>query len=165
MTASMYKRLPVVLVLVLFSAGCGLFTGKKLPPPCPPTFILKDAGAMTRYKPGGGKDITDVLFQAKILDFRGMCDYSRDRKEVDIELELTFEMLRGPANRDRKVAFDYFVAIPHFHPKPQGKSTLAIAAEFPGTGTRFRTKDKVELVIPLDRNNRWMNTQFISDFN
>ncbi len=150
MKASLSNRLLMVAALALISAGCGSVFDRKPPPKCPPIFILKDAGSLTRYKPGTGKDITDVLFQGKIIDFRGVCDYNKERTTVKIDLNLAFELSRGPANRDRKAAFQYFVAIPRFHPAPQGRNTFSIVAEFAGPATRLRTNDDIQMVIPLD---------------
>ena len=144
------RRFGIAVSLVLFSAGCGILFDRKPPPSCPPTFILKDAGSLTRYRPGDGRDITDVLFQAKIVDFAGSCVYNSERTEVDIGLKLTFELSRGPANRDRKAAFRYFAAVPRFHPSPQGKKIFSVDAEFSGPSTRLRTIDEIQLVIPLD---------------
>lgn len=144
------RRLLILATLALFSAGCGTVFDRRPPPKCPPIFILKDAGSLTRYTPGAGKDITDVLFQAKIIDFRGVCDYTKDRTMVEIDLDLAFDLVRGPANRDRKAAFQYFVAIPRFHPAPQGRNTFSIRATFAGQATRTRTNDRIQVEIPLD---------------
>lgn len=150
MKASLFKRLLTALALGLFVAGCGFTFDRRPPPKCPPVFILKDAGSITRYKAGTSRDITDVLFQGKLIDFRGLCDYNRERTKVNIDLNLAFELSRGPANRDRKVAFQYFVAIPRFHPAPQGRNIFSIATEFSGPATRIRTNDDIQLEIPLD---------------
>jgi hypothetical protein len=140
------KKLGFLVVLALLGTSCT----NRPPPRCLPIFILKDAGSLTRYKPGPGKDIIDVLFRGKFIDFKATCDYNGDRTEVEIGLELAFELSRGPANRDRKAAFQYFVAIPQFHPAPQGKSKFSLNVEFPARGTRTRIGDKIELIIPLD---------------
>lgn len=144
-------RRGAALLLVLLAGGCETLgiTGKQPVPPCPPVFILKEAAALTRYVPGSRRDITDVDFQAEIVDFRGVCDYNRARTQVDIALDVTFNVVRGPANRDRKAAFDYFVAIPHFHPAPQGKKTLPMSVTFAGNDTRLRVTDQVTLRIPF----------------
>jgi len=150
MKVSMSKRLLMVVLLALFSAGCGNIFKQTPPPECPPIFILKDAGSLTRYKSGAGKDITDVLFQGKMLDFRGGCEYNKERTEVKIDLNIAFELSRGLANHDRKVAFQYFVAIPRFHPASQGRKIFSIVAEFGKHATRIRTNDEIQMVIPLD---------------
>jgi hypothetical protein len=150
MKANLSRRLLIVVALALLGAGCGSLFDRRPPPKCPPIFILKDAGSLTRYKPGSSKDITDVLFQAKIIDFRAACVYNSKRTEVEIDLNLAFELSRGSANRDRKAGFRYFVAIPRFHPAPQGRNIFSIDAQFAGPATRLRTNDEIQLVIPLD---------------
>src|SRR5690606_8384462 len=115
-------------------SGCETLgiTEKNPVPPCPPVLMLRDAGTLTRYAPGRGRDITDIDFQAEIADFRGTCEYNKERTEVDIVLNVVFSVLRGPADTDRAAAFEYFVAIPHFHPAPEGKRTLPVSVRFTG---------------------------------
>ena len=150
MMARLSRRFLIVVALAQLSAGCSSLFDNRPPPKCPPIFILKDAGSLTRYKPGTGTDIIDVLFRGKFIDFQGICDYNKERTEVKIDLNVAFELSRGPANRDRKAAFQYFVAIPRFHPAPQGRNTFSIVAEFTGRASRLRTNDNIQMVIPLD---------------
>jgi len=150
MTAVLFKRLLIMAVMALPIAACDSIYDRRSPPPCPPIFILKDAGSLTRYKPGNSRDIIDVQFRGKIIDFRALCEYNRKRTEVEIGLNLAFELSRGPANRDRKAAFQYFVAIPHFHPAPQGRNLFSIKSGFSERDQRARTNDEIQLVIPLD---------------
>jgi hypothetical protein len=144
------------LLLALLAGGCETlgFTKKEPIPPCPPVFVLQDTGTLTRYKPGSGRDITDVEFQAQLVDFRGICDYNKGRTRVDITLDVVFSLTRGPAIRDRKASFAYFVAIPHFHPAPQGKNTFPLSATFVENDSRRRVTDQVRLQIPLTSTQR-----------
>lgn len=135
--------------LALSAAGCE-FLNPGVQPPCPPVVVLKDAASLVRYRPGPGRDVTDVLFRADLVDFRGLCKYNRKRTEVDIDLSVVFDVRRGPANTTRKATFDYFVAIPYFYPAPQGKQVFPISVSFKGNRTRLRYRDRVDLVIPLD---------------
>lgn len=135
-------------LLALMLAGCGMFD-KKQPPPCPPISVLADAGDLVRYKPGPGRDITDVVFEAKISNFRGSCSYRDKNTKVSIDLAVMIDLKRGPADRDGKAAFEYFVAIPKFHPAPEGKRVLPIQVEFVRNRTRLRVTDALELDIPI----------------
>jgi len=137
-----------VVLVALALAGCSMFD-KTPPPPCPPISILADAGKLVRYKPGPGRDITDVLFEAEIADFRGSCVYRDKGTKVSIDLAVMIGLKRGPANRDHKADFEYFVAIPKFHPAPQGKRVLPIRAEFTRNRSRVRVTDTLELEIPI----------------
>ena len=149
MKAVTHTRCAIVAGLALIISGCGVFKERRPPPTCPPIFILKDVGKLKRYKSGTARDVTDVLFLARMTDFRGVCDYNSKRTEVEIDLKITLEIRRGPANIDRKVSFEYFVAIPQFHPKPQGKKILKIDGLFSERSTILRKNDQLSLVIPL----------------
>lgn len=138
-----------VLLFGVLAASCGLTEPKKPPPPCPPVLVLKDAATITKFRPGPGRDITDVTFTGRISDFRAECTFAKDLSEVDIRMNIAFVLNRGPANRDRKLSFDYFVAIPYFHPAPQGKQVFTRAGEFEGNRGRIGFLEEVNMTIPL----------------
>ena len=115
----------LLLVLVGLSvASCGVLGEKKVYP-CPKLYVLADAGSLVRFKPGPGRDITDILFEGRVADFTGTCEYD-GKKGVDIDLQVLLELRRGPASNDRAISFEYFVAIPAFRPQPEGKRELPV---------------------------------------
>lgn len=133
----------VLLGLAGILGGCA---GAK-PPPCPNFLILGQGGELVKFRPGPGRDVTDILFEAKITDFRGSCGHDDD--EVSISLAVVFDIRRGPANLDRKAAFEYFVAIPKFFPRKEGKGTFPVAAPFKENQSRVFFRDELEMRIPL----------------
>ena len=139
----------VTVALGALVAGCTMLN-PTVQPPCPPVLVLKDTAEMVRFRPGPGRDITDVLFSATVVDFRAVCKYDRKRTEVDIDLSVVFDVRRGPADRSRKATFGYFIAIPQFHPAPQGKQVFTTSVAFEGNQVRVRYRDRIELTIPLD---------------
>lgn len=147
-----YKSLAhgCALAAAMLVAGCTLFE-KKVPPPCPPVSVLAEAGSLVRYRDGPGRDLTDVLFEGAISNFVGNCLYRENNTRIAVELSIVFDLKRGPGNRDRKAAFQYFVAIPRFHPAPQGKRRFPLRVEFPGNRSRVRVTDVIELEIPIAR--------------
>jgi hypothetical protein len=140
----------LVAAAALAAAGCSMFD-RRPPPPCPPVNVVREASAVTDYRNGPGRDVTDVVYSTRIADFRGSCDWNKDRTEVDLELRVLFETERGPANPGRKVNFDYFVAIPAFYPAPQGKRILPVEVLFPENVTRVRSGDTIYLKVPIAR--------------
>jgi len=54
----------------------------------------------------------------------------------------------GP-DRSKSADFRYFVAIPKFHPAPQGKSIFPLQAKFRGNQSRLNLIDEVRLEIPM----------------
>jgi hypothetical protein len=139
----------VVAVIIPLLSACGAFGPKKAPPRCPEVLLLKHANSVTYFKPGPGRDITDVLATIAIVDFKGGCEYNRKRTKVNITLNVAFDVRRGPADRSRTADFRYFVAIPKFHPAPQGKSIFPLQAKFRGNQTRLNLIDEVRLEIPM----------------
>lgn len=134
----------------LVLAGCGLF-GSEPSQPCPNVLILKEAGQLVRFAKGPGRDITDVEFQARINDFRGTCEYVKKDgdRSVLMSLFIAIDVERGPAIRERRASFEYFAAVPRFHPAPEGKRLFAVTVPFEGSQTRAFFTDELELKIPL----------------
>lgn len=145
------SRVALAVGLALFVAGCSIFSPNKPGPPCPPILVLKDAATLTRFVPGPGRDITDVSFTGRLSDFRAECKFKKDLSQVEIKMNVVFVLTRGAGNKDRKAAFKYFVAVPHFHPLPQGKQIFAKTGEFQGNRTQLGLIEDVTLVIPLAR--------------
>lgn len=124
---------------------------------CPRVDILEYADTLVRFLPGPGRDVTDILFRTRLVNFQGECEV--DEAAIDVELVLEFASERGPANRDRKAAFEYFVAIPQFHPMPAGKRRFAVALEFAKGQNRTLYRDEISIRIPLKKG------QASTDFN
>lgn len=114
---------------------------------CPAVFILEDAKDMTRFKAGPGRDITDILFEAEIVNFVGNCDY--DEGEAEIQLSVQIRVERGPANRNHRVVFDYFAVIPTFKSHPKGKNIFNVVGEFEGNRTQMLYQDDLQMKIPV----------------
>ena len=132
--------------VMLGVTGCGVF-GNKRALPCPNFLVLGDAEKMTRFRAGPGRDITDVEFRAAIIDFRGTCQHTDSTVEAEFFIEIVVQ--RGPANRAREASFEYFVAIPRFHPAPAGKKTFPVKVSFEDKATRLFYRDEITIEIPL----------------
>lgn len=128
-------------------AGCGLF-GKSPPPRrCPPVLILEETNKLTKFRAGPGRDITDIEFEARIVDFTGNC--KDDEDEFDVQLKVAFVVERGPANAKGEAKFPYFVAIPKFRPRPEGKRSFDVTLKFEGNRTRIVHNESLSLTIPI----------------
>ena len=145
----------VPLALAFVIAGCGLFGEESRRLPCPNILILSEAEHLVRFRPGEGRDLTDLVFRASIIDFTGHCEHLKDR--VDATFDVVFDIRRGAANKDRRASFEYFVALPRFHPTPEGKRKFQIAVSFEKNRTRVVFRDRISLKIPLDPNETGAN--------
>jgi len=139
--------LAVVAAAAVVLAGCGLFDREKRTAPCPRFLILGGATEVTKFRPGPGRDPIDIAFRATVADFNGTCEYSRN--SVLVKLYVVFDVVRGPAPGTREAAFDYFVALPQFHPAPAGKRVFSVKTRFEGELQRFAFRDAVDLSIPI----------------
>jgi hypothetical protein len=123
-----------------------------LAPPCPDIVVVRDIASATQFKPGAGRDLTDVVLEATIAGFDGFCETDLDEGEtgeVTVELRLVFSVSRGPANAERKGAFSYFVAVADRNDNPVRKHVFDSEVEFPGNRNRIAPFEELALQIPL----------------
>lgn len=138
----------LLLLAVLPLAACG--TDAKDLPPCPRVSVLADAAKMTRFKPGDGRDLTDVVLRAEFLSYRGSCTYDAEKKVAKLSLQVGIGIERGPAAAGRQQTLSYFVAIPAFYPDPKGRSEMPVVIDFPEKSDRVRyTDEEIEVAIPV----------------
>ena len=132
------------------------FDGPKVVvPACPTVKLLQDADKITVYSPGPGRDITDILYEAKLTGFSGECEYVGENgafQEVVVSVRAKFDLARGPADTRRIADLKYFVAVPEFFPAPEGKRQFVQRVRFPiGRNNITFNDDFVEIRIPLTK--------------
>ncbi len=152
------RRAALTLALLPLLAGCGIyqsiFGAKGPPPPCPRVSVLADAANLTRFRPGEGRDLIDVSYDGRIDAVQSQCEYEWHEKtgagSVTVEVTLAVAAERGPANRDRRGDFPYFVSITDAGRNVLNKQTFTLVVDFPGNRTLMRALDApVVLEIPL----------------
>lgn len=135
-------------LLVLSSlalAGCG-FAERRPPPPCPTVFPVAEARELTRFA-GQGRDLTDVLFEARVQDVALICEY--DDGVIEADLRIRIMASDGPANRGREIRLTYFVAIATLDRKIVAREEFELQVPFEGNRTRVIAIDEVSPRIPL----------------
>jgi len=135
-----------VIAAFAFTSGCGMF-GRTQLPPCPPVAIVAETAKLVKFRPGPGRDLTDVEYEAEISDFQGKCDY--DKRGVNIDITVAFTVSRGPAMAGQQAQFDYFVAIPKYRPAEMGKRIFAVTAKFDTAAQRGVQTDEVHMQLPI----------------
>jgi hypothetical protein len=143
-------RPAAALALALALGGCGWLGLAEAPNPrsiCPQGLILADAGEVTIFREGPGRDITDVMAQARIADVAVGC--KPDRRSVAVDLQVAIAAERGAANRDGRQDVEYFVAVVD----PQGeiltRQTFRMSFVWPENRMRVGTVDELEPRIPI----------------
>jgi hypothetical protein len=143
--------------------------GEKQPvPACPKIRLLKDMDIITVYRPGSGRDITDIRFGGEIIGFKGECEYIGKRgvySNVVVVLKVDFKITRGPAEKSQLVSIPYFIAIPEFYPSASGRSDFNFRVNFPKNKNLMRISDQeVEISIPLTVTRKGPNSKIYIGF-
>jgi len=135
-------------------------SGKKTPDvvrSCPGLVGIDDAMEQTHFV-GGGRDLTDVDFTARIEDVRYGCVYSSDGSVIETELLVQLVAAQGPANRNRQAQVAYFLAVGK--QREQGPPDILVreayqaTAEFEGNRTSVMLNDELMMSIPIRRGER-----------
>ena len=156
MTHLFAYRPAVIAMMTLALSACGMFTASAPPPPCPELSVLGDAASLTKFVEGAGRDLTDVLYEARLVDAAGACDYDMKKETgegtLSVEMAVSMEMARGPANRDGKALVHYFVAVTGKDQEVLNKQDFAGTVEFTGNRSQLRwTDEPVYLAFPLKK--------------
>lgn len=143
-------------------AGCGSmsslnpFADKSPKPACPRISVPADAANLTRFRPGPGQDLIDIQFEARLADVRHGCEHDLDKEvgggKLSIELTISVEGSRGPADTTREAKAAYFVSLLNAETKePLQKKVFPVTMTFPGNYTRTTVTDNpVTLEVPLE---------------
>lgn len=148
-----FSRALLVLALGLPLAACGNTSNwfkRTLPPPCPSGAIVKEAATKVVYRPGPGRDITDVLYEASLPHVSLRCKY--DDTGVEVETAVTIVAARGPADSDRLADLTYFVAVLDPDRKVIGKREFRSRLQFPVNVDRGATVEELVQRIPVGKN-------------
>ncbi len=106
-----FARFAVIATVAVALAGCAAF--RKQPKICPQTSVLSDAGTVTLFAAGSGRDLTDVAYEGEIAGVRLTCGDPAGQG-LDTSVDTALVLRRGPAVDPVKplsVDVPYFVAV------------------------------------------------------
>lgn len=140
---------PLALVAGLTLAACGGDSyDPTLPQGCPEVSVLREASEVTQFRPGGGRDLTDVVARAVIADYSGECDYVDDPARVEMEMALALVGERGPA-ASGPTTVDYFVSVIDPQGRILNKRVFSAELAFESGAARGGSIQQLRQVIPL----------------
>lgn len=140
-------RPALALAAVLVLSGCVALS--RVPAgSCPRASVLADAGEMTRFKPGPGQDLIDVVFEAEIAGVAVTCEDVRSDGLVAV-VSLGLVTSRGPAATGRVAEVPFFVAYVDRAGKIRDKAVFSSRVEFPAGRPKVAVREDIELDIPL----------------
>jgi hypothetical protein len=142
---TMIRALATALLLAV--AACSPSSQVARPANCPKVAVLNELSELTRFRPGPGRDLTDVELEARFAGLSFGCRY--EKTAVSVEFDLEIEARRGPALAAPKAEFQYFAAVTNPAGEIVSKETFDADIEFKGNTTRVVLGDELIQRIPL----------------
>jgi hypothetical protein len=147
--------LPVPFALAVLAVGlsaCGSLSLSENRPrlACPDVVFERSTADLVAFRPGPGRDLTDVMYEAQLTGYTGDCVRAKNDSSVTLILQPTFTVSKGPAWPGGNHKVEYFVAVPAFYPAPQAKQVYGVPFTFTsGTMTSVVLRDeKVTVDVP-----------------
>ncbi len=129
---------------------------------CPDYFILEDAAALTKYRDGPGRDITDVEHRAQIGEMELACttdvDHETNSGNMTIEVSPIIAAEMGPANQSETATLPYFVVVTDPNKKILYREELSVDVSFKQNKTQIIFKappTAIEIPITPTIRNRY----------
>lgn len=145
------------------STGLGAPTASELALGCPRVSIIRELKTVTEFRPGAGRDVSDIVARGELVDYKGNCEYGSDGVTVNLSLLLGAE--KGPAMTGNQAAFRYFVAV--LRPdetKPVAKAEFDTQLVFRDGQTRAANNEEVTPRIPVPKDTNVKNWSVVVGF-
>lgn len=142
-----FRALAAGAVLLAF-AGCSSTETAEAPVPCPAFRIPDEAAKLTRFRPGGAADLTDVAFQARISG-TGMNCLKGDEREAIVDVAIEFEAARGPAATQSGQQIPYFVGIVGPDGQILNKQSFSVELQVPDRQSTAASVEEIRITIPV----------------
>ena len=130
---------------------------------CPTYWVVSDAASVVKFRDGPGRDLTDVNYEGEIVGVQLGCVSNINKRTLagtmDVDVTVRFDAGRGPANRDHKARFDYFVKVLDPNRNILKGESLSVVIDFPGNKTRVRFRS-LPLTLELPITSKWPNSYY-----
>jgi hypothetical protein len=132
----------------LLLSACSLFPSSN-PKVCPRVALLNDAAKMTKYRDGPGRDLIDVMYEARVQDIKSGCKYVENRVRVEAKIDIVAQ--RGPASSGDGAQVPFFVAIIDRAQNIVAKKVFQSEVEFRGGRRRAGVREEIDQTIFLKK--------------
>jgi hypothetical protein len=116
--------------------------------PCPRVGVIADAADLTRFRAGGGTDLTAMEVDARVSGFQAKCNYASGRQGLVVTLTPQFSAERGPAAPAPVIDVPYMVAVVGDDDQVLSRAAYALRVAFPPNVSRVQSQGE-ELSITL----------------
>lgn len=113
--------------------------------PCPRAFALYEAARIVEFRDDEQR-FENVGFTGEIASVRSLCRYYND-EPIDANLEIVFDLGRGPAASQNTATYEYFVAVTRKNVDVINKEVFPMQVTFPAGQDRVRVVEEVEEII------------------
>jgi hypothetical protein len=136
------------LVALLLAACSGSGTDKVTSSfTCPQVRFLREAVRVTQFVPGAPRTVANVVSEGELADFKGGCVYDSDGVEVNVDLAVV--AAKGPAMRETKATYRYFVAVVAPDQQVLAREEFSTTVEFSASASRGGNQEELRQQIPL----------------
>lgn len=118
-------------------------------PQCPRVGIIGDAGSVTKFREGPGRDPTDIAYEVKLGPISGDCAYAGNRSKVSVSVKLPIVAARGPADPGVGPTVSYFVAVVAPDQRVLAREEFSRRIEVPSNQARAGVVEELEEIMPL----------------
>ncbi len=112
---------------------------------------MDQAKKATIYRPGAGRDLTDVIFEVEMRDLAYECSYNFDQQgdSVRVNYNILFLARRGPAAETDRVEIPYFSAVTDASRNILAKRLFTVVLEFEDNDVRSQIVEELTQIIPF----------------
>lgn len=144
MKVTMVRWAALVLMAALGLSACA--GSSDLGVKCPEIRIPQNTERLTRFRPGEGRDITDVRLQAEVTYLSGACEIDDEVIELGFPIAVTAQ--RGPANEEGLSDITLFVAVANQKREILSRRELPVRLSFPANKVRVISREEITVEIP-----------------
>jgi hypothetical protein len=112
--------------------------------PCPFVKVLYDAARYQEFE-GGREASAAVGYTGEIQGISAACEYKSD-EPITVEMELLFELGKGPAAKGQTKTYRYWIAVTHRNEDVLAKQFFELPVKFPDGQDRLSVTDKIDKV-------------------
>jgi hypothetical protein len=143
-----YGKLALLAPAVALSlAACGGGNSDLADYYCPAPFTVQDAGRLTHFREGAGRDPRDIAWEASIIGSATKCTISR--KAIEVTLYIRISASAGPSIGATRTSIPYFVRV-----LDTGRNVVQsqeFTADFRLSAANPRGSSQEELTLTLPR--------------
>ena len=145
---------PLAFIAVMLLTACNTvadvnpFSKDTIDVGCPTIGILKEAEKLKKFRLGGSKEPSGVVFDARISRVVGKCSVTQSKLTANINSGLEVLADGGPALKEDSAQLEYFVAVTDPDEKIVSRETFAVKLEFGKDSRKARAVDYVSFSIP-----------------